>query len=178
MSRKTFRSKLDLIIIIEIYNENKSKNFISFNLQIFIRRFKKFPFSHFTILSISSFALFRRIKFTIRERTSERIIAFYLKRNKFLKKEFSLAVKMIIIRLDFFRSWKEIAEKLHNPVAQLYRGASCLRNPVHTVFEFSFRRLTLKVTAFVQPASRQVDGSACALRKLGNFRPVLARVCI
>lgn len=102
MSRKTFRSKLDLIIIIEIYNENKSKNFISFNLQIFIRRFKKFPFSHFTILSVSSFALFRRIKFTIRERTSERIIAFYLKRNKFLKKEFSLAVKMIIIRLDFF----------------------------------------------------------------------------
>lgn len=175
MSRKIFRSKLDLIIIIEIYNENKSKNFISFNLQIFIRRFKKFPFSHFNILSVSSFALFRRIKFTIRERTSERIIAFYLKRNKFLKKEFSLAVKMIIIRLDFFFAR---GKKLHNPVAQLYRGASCLRNPVHTVFEFSFRRLTLKVTAFVQPASRQVDGSACALRKLGNFRPVLARVCI
>lgn len=37
-------------------------------------------------------------------------------------------------------------------------------------FSAPFWHLTLKVTRIVQLRLRQVDGSACALRKLGNFR--------
>lgn len=61
-------------------------------------------------------------------------------------------------------------------------GPTCLRRRklVHIVGSEFLLTLDIKshgVRATTSP-SRQVDGSACALRKLGNFRPVLARVCI